>query len=69
VYLQPLNKYQLASFLTYAHHQPNCPDSVKAVTEKHVGVTWTAKQAEIIRASVSTTFTEILKEKTSEQVS
>jgi hypothetical protein len=42
---------------------------VKAITEKHVGVTWTAKQAEIIRASVSGAFTEILKEKTSEQVS
>jgi hypothetical protein len=67
--MQPLQKYQLASFLTFAHHQQDCPDDVKAVTEKYAGVPWTAKLAEDIRARVSSAFKQILQETTSTQVS
>jgi hypothetical protein len=69
VRLQPLQKYQLASFLTFAHHQQDCPDDVKAVTEKYEGVPWTAKLADDIRTSVASAFKQILKDTTSKQVS
>jgi hypothetical protein len=67
--MQPLQKYQLASFLTFAHHHQDCPDDVKAVTEKYEGAQWTAKLADDIRASVASTFKQILKDATSKQVS
>jgi hypothetical protein len=69
VHMQPLQKYQLASFLTFAHHLRDCPDDVKAITEKYEGDPWTAKLADDIRASVSSTFKQILKDASSKQVS
>jgi hypothetical protein len=67
--MQPLQKYHLASFLTFAHHQQDCPDDIKAVTEKYGGVPWTAKLADVIRASVASAFRQVLKDTTSKQVS
>jgi hypothetical protein len=59
----------LATFLTFAHHQPDCPYGIKAITQEHEGVPWTAKLAGDIRGSVTAAFKQILKETTSTQVS